>query len=171
MNRVHRKIWSARLGAFVAVAETAKGRGKVAGSATVGAVAMAIGGMAGAHAAGLAPGALPTGGQVSAGSAAISSSGNTLNVIQGSQRAAINWQSFNIGNPRSTVTIYQLARLVARLANSDSPIRFVRWDFPDVELRIPDVKKAEKLLGFRAHIDLEDGIARTIDWYRARRDA
>ncbi|GAB5540711.1 MAG: NAD-dependent epimerase/dehydratase family protein [Sandaracinaceae bacterium] len=80
-------------------------------------------------------------------------------------------QSFNIGNPRSTVTIYQLARLVARLANSDSPIRFVRWDFPDVELRIPDVKKAEKLLGFRAHIDLEDGIARTIDWYRARRDA
>ncbi|TAK75346.1 MAG: filamentous hemagglutinin N-terminal domain-containing protein [Aquabacterium sp.] len=98
MNRVHRKIWSARLGAFVAVAETAKGRGKVAGSATVGAVAMAIGAMAGAHAAGLAPGALPTGGQVSAGSAAISSSGNTLNVIQGSQRAAINWQSFNIGS-------------------------------------------------------------------------
>ena len=60
---------------------------------------------------------------------------------------------------------------MARLAQSDSPIRFVKWDFPDVELRIPDVKKAEKLLGFRAGVDLEDGIARTIDWYRSRRDA
>jgi nucleoside-diphosphate-sugar epimerase len=74
-------------------------------------------------------------------------------------------QAFNIGNPRSTVTIYQLARIIVQLARSKSEIRFVPWDFPDVELRIPDVKKAEKLLGFRARIDLEDGLARTIEWY------
>jgi nucleoside-diphosphate-sugar epimerase len=42
----------------------------------------------------------------------------------------------------------------------------VEWDFPDVELRIPDVKKAERLLGYRAHVDLEDGLSRTVDWYR-----
>lgn len=77
-------------------------------------------------------------------------------------------ETFNIGNPRSTVTIYQLARLVVRLAKSDSEITFVPWDFPDVELRIPDVKKAERLLGFRAKVDLEDGIARTLEWYRRR---
>ncbi|MCB9597771.1 MAG: NAD-dependent epimerase/dehydratase family protein [Sandaracinaceae bacterium] len=77
-------------------------------------------------------------------------------------------ESFNIGNPRSTVTIYQLARWVARIAESDSEMRFVPWDFPDVELRIPDVKKAERLLGFRAEVDLEDGLARTIEWYRSR---
>lgn len=77
-------------------------------------------------------------------------------------------ESFNIGNPRSTVTIYQLAKLVTRLAESASEIRFTPWDFPDVELRIPDVKKAERLLGFRAEIDLEDGLARTLDWYRSR---
>jgi UDP-glucose 4-epimerase len=75
-------------------------------------------------------------------------------------------QSFNIGNPRSTITIYQLARLVVRLTGSSSPIEFVKWDFPDVELRVPDVRKAERLLGFRAETDLEDGLARTIDWYR-----
>ncbi|MCA9613217.1 MAG: NAD-dependent epimerase/dehydratase family protein, partial [Myxococcales bacterium] len=56
-------------------------------------------------------------------------------------------ETFNIGNPRSTVTIYQLARLVVRLAQSESAIQFVPWDFADVELRIPDVKKAERLLG------------------------
>jgi nucleoside-diphosphate-sugar epimerase len=74
--------------------------------------------------------------------------------------------AFNIGNPRSTITIFQLARLVKRLADSKSEITFVEWDFPDVELRIPDVKKAERLLGYRAKVDLEDGISRTLDWYR-----
>lgn len=78
-------------------------------------------------------------------------------------------ESFNIGNPRSTVTIYQLAKLVTRLAGSSSELRFVPWDFPDVELRIPDVKKAERLLGFRAEVDLEDGLARTLAWYRGVR--
>lgn len=80
-------------------------------------------------------------------------------------------EAFNIGNPRSTVTIYQLARLIVRLTGSRSAIDFVDWDFPDVELRIPDVKKAEKLLGFRAGVDLEDGLARTIEWYRGKMKA
>ncbi len=79
-------------------------------------------------------------------------------------------QAFNIGNPRSTITIYQLARLVVQLCGSKSPLEFVKWDFPDVELRIPDVQKAEKLLGFRAKVDLDDGLARTIAWYRDRLD-
>jgi len=82
-------------------------------------------------------------------------------------------EAFNIGNARSTITIYQLARLVVRLTDSDSEIRFVPWDFPDVELRIPDVRKAERLLGFRASVDLEDGLLRTIAWYKdkiARQD-
>ncbi len=77
-------------------------------------------------------------------------------------------QSFNIGNPRSTVTIYQLAKLVVAIAKSNSEIKFVPWDFPDVELRVPNVKKAIELLDFRAEVDLEDGLERTIDWYRSR---
>jgi nucleoside-diphosphate-sugar epimerase len=78
-------------------------------------------------------------------------------------------QSFNIGNARSTITIYQLAQLVRRLVpGSTSKIDFVKWDFPDVELRVPDVKKAEKLLGFRATVDLEDGLEKTIAWYREK---
>jgi UDP-glucose 4-epimerase len=77
-------------------------------------------------------------------------------------------ESFNIGNSRSTVTIYQLAQLVVRLTESKSPIEFVEWDFTDVELRIPDVKKAEALLGFRAEVELEEGLLRTIEWYRRK---
>ena len=77
-------------------------------------------------------------------------------------------QSFNIGNPRATVTIYQLARTIVRLADSRSEIRFVPWDFPDVELRIPDIHKAQELLGFQPHVELEDGLMRTIVWYREK---
>ena len=77
-------------------------------------------------------------------------------------------ESFNVGNPRSTVTIYQLARIVASLCESESELSFVPWDFPDVELRIPDVKKAERLLGFRARVDLEEGLRQTIEWYRKK---
>jgi nucleoside-diphosphate-sugar epimerase len=77
-------------------------------------------------------------------------------------------ETFNIGNPRSTVTIHQLAHLIKRLAESDSPIQHIDWDFADVELRIPDVKKAERLLGFRPKWDLEEGLLATIAWYREK---
>jgi nucleoside-diphosphate-sugar epimerase len=77
-------------------------------------------------------------------------------------------ESFNIGNPRSTVTVYQLARLITAVSGSKSEIEFVPWDFPDVELRVPDVKKAEQRLGYRAKIDLDVGLARTLDWYRQK---
>lgn len=78
-------------------------------------------------------------------------------------------EAFNIGNPRATLTIYNLAREVVRLAGSSSPIVFQPWPFADVELRIPDVSKARRLLGFEPKIDLEEGLIETIAWYRGRR--
>jgi nucleoside-diphosphate-sugar epimerase len=75
-------------------------------------------------------------------------------------------QSFNIGNPRSTVTIHQLAREIVRLSGSNSSIEFVPWDFPDVEIRIPSIDKGRDLLGFEPRVDLEEGLLKTIDWYR-----
>ena len=77
-------------------------------------------------------------------------------------------EAFNIGNTRSTITIYQLARLIINLAGSTSEIEFVKWDFPDVELRVPDVSKAEHKLGFRAKVELDVGLKHTLDWYRQR---
>lgn len=77
-------------------------------------------------------------------------------------------QTFNIGNPRSTLTIYNLARMIVRLCGSKSALKQVRWDFPDVELRIPNIDKARSLLGFEPTVDLEEGLERTIAWYRAR---
>lgn len=74
--------------------------------------------------------------------------------------------AFNIGNPRSTVTIHHLAREIIRLSSSSSRIRFEKWPHPDVEIRVPSIQKAQELLGYQARVDLEEGLLRTIHWYR-----
>jgi len=73
---------------------------------------------------------------------------------------------FNIGNPRGTVTIHTLAEKIKALTGSDSDMVFVSKDYVDVELRIPSIQKAIELLGFRPKVDLNEGLARTIAWYR-----
>ena len=77
-------------------------------------------------------------------------------------------QSFNIGNPRSAVTIFDLAQRIKRLSECPGEIVFQPLHYTDVELRIPNVTKARELLGFEARVELDDGLARTIAWYRER---
>ncbi len=79
-------------------------------------------------------------------------------------------EAFNIGNPRSVITVYNLAREVIRLSSSNSAIRFEARDQPDVELRVPSIDKAKKLLGYEPKVDLEEGLLRTIQWYRRKVD-
>jgi nucleoside-diphosphate-sugar epimerase len=76
--------------------------------------------------------------------------------------------AFNIGNPRSVCTIYELARSIVRFAESKSKLRFVDWNFADVELRIPNITKARTRLGYEPRIDLDEGLVRTIAWYRGQ---
>ncbi|MBW2535220.1 MAG: NAD-dependent epimerase/dehydratase family protein [Deltaproteobacteria bacterium] len=73
---------------------------------------------------------------------------------------------FNIGNPRTAITVYNLATLIVRLSGSGSPVVNREWPHPDVELRVPDISRARDLLGYRPQVDLEEGILRTIEWYR-----
>jgi UDP-glucose 4-epimerase len=75
-------------------------------------------------------------------------------------------ESFNIGNARAVLTIYGLANTVVRVLESKSPIVFARKDYADVELRVPSVEKARRLLGFEAKVDLEEGICRTAEHYK-----
>ncbi len=74
-------------------------------------------------------------------------------------------QSFNIGNPRGTVTIYGLALAVIRVTYSQSKIIFAPKTEADVELRIPNIDKACSILNFQPKVDLEDGLKKTADWY------
>jgi UDP-glucose 4-epimerase len=77
-------------------------------------------------------------------------------------------ESFNIGNARSAVTIYDLAQRIKRATEASGEIVFRPLHYTDVELRIPNVDKARNLLGFEAQVELDEGLARTIAWYRSR---
>lgn len=74
--------------------------------------------------------------------------------------------SFNIGNSRAVMTTYGLAQTVCSVLHSKSSIIFKPPLSAEVELRIPSVEKASRVLGFKAKIDLDEGIRRTADFFR-----
>ncbi len=103
LNRFYRLVWNDRLAAYVAVAETAKGRGKRSVCAgALAAVFMAAIGLGAPYALAAPPNPpaatqLPTGGKVVAGQAGMVQNANTLNINQSTNRAAIDWSTFNVG--------------------------------------------------------------------------
>jgi len=75
-------------------------------------------------------------------------------------------QVFNVGNPRSVLTVYDLANRIRQIAGSESDMEFRPLDYTDVEMRIPNIDKARRLLAWEPRVDLDEGLARTIAWYR-----
>ena len=67
-------------------------------------------------------------------------------------------QSFNIGNSRAVITILGLAQTVCRVLNSESKIYHEKALSADIAIRIPSVEKTFNILGYKAKVDLEEGI-------------
>jgi nucleoside-diphosphate-sugar epimerase len=82
-------------------------------------------------------------------------------------------EDFNLSTARST-TVRELAELVWRKVHGpDKPLRVVS-DPPyehDVQMRVPDVRKARELLGFEATTPLEDVLDEVIPWIREEIEA
>jgi UDP-glucose 4-epimerase len=75
-------------------------------------------------------------------------------------------ETFNFGNPQATITVYGLAEAVIRHTGSSSRIVHRPHPGPEVEMRVPDISRARTRLGFEPKVGLEDGLRRTISWYR-----
>ncbi len=74
----------------------------------------------------------------------------------------------NIGNPHE-ISVADLAVTVARLAGIGEPeIRFVDRPVDDPTVRQPDISRARELLGWEPQVPLEEGLKRTIEWFRER---
>jgi nucleoside-diphosphate-sugar epimerase len=81
------------------------------------------------------------------------------------QDAAIG-QVFNLGNPQGTATNFELANLIIRLTSSSSEIVFKPHPGPEVDLRVPSIEKAQRLLGYKPTVSLEAGVSQAVAWYR-----
>jgi dTDP-glucose 4,6-dehydratase len=76
-------------------------------------------------------------------------------------------EPINIGNPQE-LTIEQIARTIIRLTGS--PSRIVHRDLPvdDPKVRRPDISRATTILGWAPKVTLEEGLGRTIEYFRAK---
>lgn len=72
----------------------------------------------------------------------------------------------NLGNPRSTLTILDLAERVVAMTRSSSLVKLVPPRDQEIELRVPDISHARRLLGINPRVHLTSGLERTISWYR-----
>lgn len=71
----------------------------------------------------------------------------------------------NIGNP-GEFTMLELAQLVMELTGSSSEIVFEPLPQDDPRQRKPDISLADKLLDWQPHVDLREGLLRTIEYFR-----
>ena len=73
----------------------------------------------------------------------------------------------NIGNPHE-LTVMEIARKVLSLTASSSKIIHEPLPQDDPKVRRPDITRAQKLLGWNPTIALEEGLRRTIDYFRTK---
>ncbi len=71
----------------------------------------------------------------------------------------------NIGNPHE-LSMLDLARWVIELAGSSSSIVHIERPVDDPSVRRPDTTLAETALGWAPEVAIEDGLLRTIEWFR-----
>jgi dTDP-glucose 4,6-dehydratase len=72
----------------------------------------------------------------------------------------------NLGNPHE-VTVLQLAETIVRLAQSKSQIVHRELPVDDPKQRRPDITHAKQLLGWEPEVSLEDGLSRTLEYFRS----
>jgi dTDP-glucose 4,6-dehydratase len=73
----------------------------------------------------------------------------------------------NIGNPHE-VTIEEIARTIVRLVGSTSKLVYRPLPVDDPRQRRPDITRARTLLGWEPKIGLEEGLLKTVDYFKAK---
>jgi len=81
-------------------------------------------------------------------------------------RASTN-EPVNLGNPQE-MTLLELAKRIIRLTGSRSEIVFRPLPEDDPKVRQPDISRARSLLGWEPRVDTDEGLKRTIEWFRAK---
>ena len=75
----------------------------------------------------------------------------------------------NLGNPHE-MTLLELAKRVIRLSGSASSIVFQPLPVDDPKIRQPDIGRARAVLGWEPRVDVDEGLRRTIEWFRGTLD-
>ena len=119
MNRIYRIVWNAAKNSWQVASELGSKRaksstGRARRRRQLALMALAAAAAAGAHAAD----PLPAGGHVTAGQATLNYAGKTLTVNQGSNKAAIDWTGFSVGQGHTVNFVQPSANAVAQVSGA-----------------------------------------------------
>ena len=73
----------------------------------------------------------------------------------------------NLGNPHE-MTLLELAKRILRLTGSRSEVVFRPLPVDDPKVRQPDITRARTLLGWEPRVDTDEGLRRTVEWFRTK---
>ncbi|MGB9627872.1 MAG: UDP-glucuronic acid decarboxylase family protein [Thermodesulfobacteriota bacterium] len=73
----------------------------------------------------------------------------------------------NLGNPEE-ISILDFAKEIVRLTGSKSSIGFYPLPLNDPKVRRPDIKKAKEVLGWEPKVSLQEGLQKTIEYFRQK---
>ena len=74
------------------------------------------------------------------------------------------------GGPQNTISIWQeFAPLLEKALGRSVPVSYGDWRPGDQRVYISDIRKAERLLGWKPRVGVEEGIARLVEWVKANR--
>ncbi len=73
----------------------------------------------------------------------------------------------NIGNPRE-MTVEEIARTIIRMTGSKSQIVYKPLPTDDPKVRQPDITRARTLLGWEPKVSLEEGLSKTVEYFRKK---
>jgi nucleoside-diphosphate-sugar epimerase len=66
------------------------------------------------------------------------------------------------------MTVLEFAERIIKLTGSQSPIVYKPLPEDDPQVRQPDITKARQILKWEPKVELEEGLAKTIDYFRSR---
>ena len=73
----------------------------------------------------------------------------------------------NIGNPKE-MTLLTLAKIIIKLTDSKSKIIYRALPVDDPKVRRPDIAKAKSILRWEPHVDLNEGLLKTINYFKEK---
>ena len=93
-------------------------------------------------------------------------------LIDGIYRLALSnfHEPVNIGNPRE-MTIKQFGEEIIRITGTKSTMEYKPLPVDDPKVRQPDITRARTILGWEPRVDFDEGITKTIDYFRGRLQA
>ncbi len=94
-------------------------------------------------------------------------------IAKGTIKAAfkdVGYEIINLGGGKNPISLNEIISKIEKYLNKKAKIDYKPFHKADLKETWADITKAERILGWKPEIDIDEGLKRTIDWYIENRD-